>query len=193
MCRPSYPILAVTNRHLCKGDFYQQVQTMLQDPAVTYVMLREKDLTPMEYIKMAERILSAISTQDSIFDKLIFHSFYQEALSCGIRKIHLPFSLFQEIKAEHALKEFHQIGTSIHSRAEAIEAQRLGATYVTAGHIFDTQCKPDLPGRGLNFLTDIVESVTIPVYAIGGIHPHNVPFVLEAGATGVCMMSEYAN
>ena len=193
MCRPSYPILAVTNRHLCKGDFYQQVQTMLQDPAVTYVLLREKDLTPMEYRKMAESILSAISTQSSILDKLIFHTFYQEAITLGITKIHLPFTLFQELQTAHALKDFNTIGTSIHSRKEAMEAQRLGATYVTAGHIFNTQCKPDLPGRGLDFLTDIVEAVTIPVYAIGGIHPHNAPFVLEAGATGVCMMSEYAN
>lgn len=50
------------------------------------------------------------------------------------------------------LSKFKTIGTSAHSVEEAIEAQKLGATYISAGHIFATDCKKDLPPRGLEFL-----------------------------------------
>ena len=50
-----------------------------------------------------------------------------------------------------------------------MEAERLGATYVTAGHIFTTDCKKGLPPRGLDFLKNVCDAVTIPVYGIGGI------------------------
>ncbi|MFQ9412022.1 MAG: thiamine phosphate synthase [Evtepia gabavorous] len=54
---------------------------------------------------------------------------------------------------------FSSLGTSCHSVAEALEAQALGATYLLAGHIFDTSCKPGLPGRGLDFLAQVCAAV----------------------------------
>lgn len=83
------------------------------------------------------------------------------------------------------------IGTSVHSLEEALEAERLGASYVTAGHIFSTECKPGLEPRGLTFLQKICEGVKIPVYAIGGIHPDNLEKIAQTGAAGACMMSEF--
>ena len=65
----------------------------------------------------------------------------------------------------------------------------MGCTYITAGHVFDTDCKEGLPGRGLAFLKQVCESVKTPVYAIGGIDPENYKEVMAAGAAGVCVMS----
>ena len=82
------------------------------------------------------------------------------------------------------------IGTSVHSIEQAKEAIALGASYVTAGHIYSTQCKPGLTPRGIDFLKNICQTVQVPVFGIGGIHPDNMQQVLDAGAAGVCMMSE---
>ena len=65
---------------------------------------------------------------------------------------------------------FKVIGTSVHSVEDAIKAEQLGATYMTAGHIFATDCKKGLPPRGLDFLKNVCDAVEIPVYAIGGIN-----------------------
>ena len=81
------------------------------------------------------------------------------------------------------------LGASCHSVAEAVEAERLGCTYITAGHIFDTDCKKGVPGRGLSFLQEVCETVRIPVYAIGGVTHENFPEVKRVGAAGVCVMS----
>ncbi len=87
------------------------------------------------------------------------------------------------------LSQFRILGASCHSVEDALEAQSLGCTYITAGHIFATDCKRGAPPRGLSFLREVCESVSIPVYAIGGINGENYPSVLEAGAAGACIMS----
>ncbi len=45
----------------------------------------------------------------------------------------------------------------------------MGASYLTAGHIYATDCKRGLPPRGLGFLKEVCREVSIPVYGIGGI------------------------
>lgn len=86
---------------------------------------------------------------------------------------------------------FDEIGCSIHSVEEAQDAVRMGATYLSAGHIFETDCKKGLPPRGLAFLRDVCASVPVPVYAIGGIHLDSaqLELVRNCGAAGACIMS----
>ena len=56
-------------------------------------------------------------------------------------------------KLQEGVKEqFQRIGTSVHSVEDAKEAERLGVSYMTAGHIYITDCKKGLAPRGLGFL-----------------------------------------
>ena len=86
-------------------------------------------------------------------------------------------------------EQFREIGVSVHSAEEAAQAEAAGASYVTAGHVFRTDCKKDLAPRGLSFLEEVCRAVRIPVYAIGGITPENAGDCLAAGAAGICLMS----
>ena len=66
----------------------------------------------------------------------------------------------------------------------------VGAHCLVAGHIFSTACKPGLPPRGIGFLRAVCQSVSIPVFAIGGMSAERVSEVMGAGAAGICVMSE---
>ena len=90
---------------------------------------------------------------------------------------------------EEKKARFSVLGASCHSVEDAVEAEKLGCTYLTAGHVFATDCKRGLPGRGLDFLKAVCQSMSIPVYAIGGISPENIADVRKAGAAGACVMS----
>ena len=103
----------------------------------------------------------------------------------SISRIHLPLSML----TKELCAEFQTVGASVHSIEEAQKAERLGASYIIAGHIFATDCKRNLAPRGLEFLNNVCRSVKIPVYAIGGITPDNLRDVLNAGAAGACVMS----
>lgn len=82
-------------------------------------------------------------------------------------------------------------GVSVHSVEDARLAEQCGATYLTAGHVFVTDCKKGLAPRGLDFLHEVCSSVKIPVYAIGGINDKNAASCIREGAAGVCVMSGY--
>ena len=82
-----------------------------------------------------------------------------------------------------------RIGTSIHSVEDAIFAESHGADYITAGHIFTTDCKKGLPGRGMEWLKTVCDAVSIPVYAIGGISDANAGELSDCEISGYCMMS----
>lgn len=96
----------------------------------------------------------------------------------GYDKLHLPLEMLKTIGRPEGLT---LLGTSIHSVEDAKEAGRLGADYVFAGNIFETDCKKGLPGRGLEFLENVCKEVDIPVYAIGGITAEKCPRSLGPG------------
>ena len=118
----------------------------------------------------------------------ILHSHVDVAIACNVDAIHVPLPVLRKMTLEQKA-HFKEIGTSCHSLEDALEAQKLGSTYITAGHIFETDCKKGMPGRGLEFLRTICENVEVPVYAIGGINSDNVDKIRKAGAHGACIMS----
>ena len=83
-----------------------------------------------------------------------------------------------------------QIGASVHSLDEAVEAQRAGADWVVFGPVYDTPSKRAFGApQGLDRLVAVARAVSIPVLAIGGITPERVPEILGAGARGVGVIS----
>ena len=84
-----------------------------------------------------------------------------------------------------------RLSVSCHSLADVQEAIAAGATQIVLGTIFETQCKPGLAGRGLDFVREVCDIASLPVYAIGGITLQNIDAVKEAGAAGGCMMSGF--
>jgi thiamine-phosphate pyrophosphorylase len=177
-------ILCVTNRRLCGEDFLKRIDALAAcHPAG--IILREKDLTAQEYQRLA---LQALAICQKHHTRCILHGFADAALALNAAAIHLPLEQLRQLD-DRQKASFSVLGASCHSLSDALEAQRLGCTYITAGHIFDTNCKKGLPERGITFLREIVHAVKLPVYAIGGIDRQNMAQIRRAGAAGACVMS----
>lgn len=195
------PCLCVTNRKLCREDFLERLRRIADCGLADAIVLREKDLSEQEYERLAEQVMGICDTYSV---PCILHSFYPVAVRLGCRRIHLPCAVLEQLQSRpreasgdswEDVREnsFDTVGTSVHSVEQAEQAVRFGAGYVTAGHIFDTDCKRGIPGRGLSFVRDVSRAVPdgIPVFGIGGIDAGNAPAVIEAGAAGVCIMSGF--
>jgi thiamine-phosphate pyrophosphorylase len=180
-----FDALCVTNRALC-DDFLSQIEKVASTRP-SGIILREKDLSEGEYEALARQVIEICSRYDVV---CILHSFVDVAIKLGVDKIHLPLALLRNMTSEQKQK-FSVIGASCHSLEDAVEAQKLGCTYITAGHIFATDCKKGVPARGLEFLKNVCNSVDIPVFAIGGINDDNIQSVQNVGASGVCIMSGF--
>lgn len=180
MCK----VICVTNRKLA-GEYFLAQMRQTAASGVHAVILREKDLSEAEYEALAGK-LRAICEEEKV--PLILHTYVKTAKKLGILRLHLPFQSFMNMCRQEK-EVFQEIGVSVHTCEEAVAAWKAGASYITAGHIFLTDCKKGLPPRGLEFLGKVCRSVEIPVYAIGGITPENAASCIKSGAAGVCLMS----
>ncbi len=80
------------------------------------------------------------------------------------------------------------LGCSIHDSVETGTALALDPDYLVAGTVFTTSSKPGKAGCGIRGLEKLVAGAgAVPVYAIGGMKPEQVPEVLAAGAYGVAV------
>jgi len=177
-------LLLVTNRKLCKQDFLAQIDQLAKGNPYA-IMLREKDLAPDEYESLAIKVNNICNHHDV---PLIINQNISVAAKLGLTNIQLSMENLKKYQSE--LQSFNRIGASVHSVAEAKEAVSLGATHLIAGHIFSTDSKKGVPPRGLSFLKEVCDSVSIPVFAIGGIKRYHVKEILATGAKGFCIMSE---
>ena len=191
----------ISNRKLCENkNLEKQIEKIfsayerkiiLKNFDIVALTLREKDLNKNEYLKLIEEIYP-ICQKYKI--NLILHQNYDLNLDdkYNIEGIHLSYSIFkslnENIKAE-LIKKYKRIGVSVHSLNEAKEVESLGASYVVAGHIFETDCKKGLEPRGLKFIEDLSSALSIPIFAIGGIDEKNSLSVINSGAFSICMMS----
>ena len=171
-------VICITNRALCPNDFLKQL-ALIAEGKPDAVILREKELDNTEYFHLAEQCMKIL---EPFSVPLSIHARPEIARAIGASHVHLPFLQLQPQKDL-------QVSCSVHSVEEARLAEQHGANYLIAGHIFETDCKKDIPPRGTTFLRDVCQSVSIPVYAIGGISSNNAALVRECGATGGCMMS----
>ena len=76
-----------------------------------------------------------------------------------------------------------------HNVAEAVAAEKAGATYLGCGAVFHTSTKHDATLLPYAVLCDIRKAVCIPVVAIGGITAHNIPQLYSSGIDGVAVVS----
>lgn len=196
-------IYAITNRKLVSGDeevFFKQIEKIAAAKP-DGIILREKDMVPADYEIYAERCQEIC---DAWVTPLILNHFWEIGEKLDIHRIHLSMPVFRQmigeidgmidtnqgVKNEEVHRAWEMVGVSVHSREEAVYAEKAGADYLIAGHIFLTDCKKGVPARGLDFLREICGAVKIPVFAIGGMNLEHGRAAMEAGASGVCMMSE---
>lgn len=197
-------MVAITNHRLCRAPegmekaeerffepgtglweaYLDQIQKIVS-VRPRAIVLREKDLNTEIYRKLAEEVAQICRKKAQT---LILNTTPEVAAQLGMRKLHLPLSI---LRREGRPSDAERVGTSIHSVEEVKEAIRLGADYLFAGNIYETDCKKGLPGRGLDFLRQVCMESSVPVYAIGGVNEERLPKILDAGAAGGCMMSGF--
>ena len=187
--------VAITNRNIFKESFrtssgteafLHHIQRIL--PGIDFLILREKDLGEEEYEELARKILPLCKKAGV---SCAIHDHPEIARKLGGEYLHLPLLKLEEYVKNKKEDAKFKLGTSVHSVEEAIQAEKLGASYLLAGHVFETDCKKGLPPRGLSFLGEVCKAVSIPVYAIGGINDENEKLVQKVGAAGACRMSGY--
>jgi thiamine-phosphate pyrophosphorylase len=150
------------------------------------IQLREKHMPKNEIFREAVAI-RAITVKSGV--RFLVNDHVDIALAARADGVHLGQEDLPVGEARKVLGSNKIIGISTRTLKQAIRAESEGADYIGFGPLFATATKQTVSPRGLKGLREITESVNIPVVAIGGIKPVNVPEILRSGASAVAVAS----
>ncbi len=182
-----YSLYLVTDRSLAGGRSIEEVVGAAVRGGVTCVQLREKECSAGEFVDLALR-LKAVLVGTGV--PLIINDRLDVALAAGADGVHLgqsdlPLHLAKKIAAGRL-----QIGISVSSVAEAVEAEAGGADCIGISPVFSTPTKTDTAAPlGLDGVRRIREAVKTPLVGIGGLNVSNAGQVISAGADGIAVVS----
>ncbi|RZV06334.1 thiamine-phosphate diphosphorylase [Natrinema hispanicum] len=181
----------VTQESLSDGKRTVEVVEAAIDGGVDVVQLREKDTDARWRYELGRKLRERTAEAGVA---LLVNDRVDIAQAIDADGVHLGQSDLPVAVARELLGSEAVIGCSTSTVEEAIEAEAAGADYLGVGAIYGTDSKKDVPkeknGTGLEHVSEIAAAVSIPVIGIGGVTASNAPPVLEAGATGVAMISE---
>ena len=93
------------------------------------------------------------------------------------------------VSARALLGQEYLIGRSVHTMAGAGLAEVQGADFLVAGTMYATRSHPGSAPAGPALVRQMAENCQLPIVGIGGITPENLGTVIEAGASGVAVIS----
>lgn len=181
-----FALYLVTDRSVAR----QPLQTVVEEclgAGLKAVQLREQDLMVRDLLALAISIRESTRRYGA---RLLVNDRADVGLvvgADGVQRTHasLPVRALRGIGPPGFL-----IGASVHSVAQAREAEAEGADFLVFGPVHDTPSKRRYgPPQGLAALADVTAAVARPVLAVGGITPERVAAVLAAGAAGVAVIS----
>ncbi len=110
------------------------------------------------------------------------------ALAAGAWGTQLTSRSIRVAELRH-LRPNHPVGASVHTPAEAADAADAGASWLVAGHVFETASHPGEPARGTEFIVAALAGAgAVPVVAIGGLTPERVRTVRALGVHGIAVI-----
>ncbi len=151
------------------------------------IQFRQKTGATREMIEIA-RQLKKICTDAGV--AFIVNDRVDVAIASGADGVHLGQDDFPIPLARKLLGQGRIIGGSAAALEEAQKCLAQGADYIGFGPVYPTTSKADAgPVSGISLLKQVVESIPLPIIAIGGVTAKNTPEVMQAGAHGIAVIS----
>ena len=175
--RADYRLYLVTDRNCLQQQTLEQAVEQAILGGVTLVQLREKAIASKAFYERALRI-KAICHHYNV--PLLINDRVDIALAVEADGVHigqsdLPCGVVRQILGKDKI-----IGVSARTAQQAIQAQADGADYLGVGAMFATSTKQDAQTVTIASLTQIRQSVTLPIVAIGGINHTTLPALQQA-------------
>lgn len=166
---------------------YEECARAAVECRVRMLQLRMKKAADSEFLAMAKKIRAITQNTETLF---IVNDRLDIARKTDADGVHLGQD---DMPLEEARARWNTpgkiFGLSTHNLGQACAAVMQNPDYIGVGPVFSTPTKdiPD-PTVGLDGLKRILQAVSLPAVAIGGISPGNLPDVLAHGAVNYAVV-----
>lgn len=153
---------------------------------VSVVQIREKTADTLDFYNLALKV-KKITDQYNV--PLIINDRVDVALAIDADGVHvgqsdMPCDVTRKLVGPDKI-----VGVSAATIDEAKKAENDGADYIGTGAVFPTATKDDAPKITKKDLKEVVDSINIPVVAIGGINLENASELKDTGIKGLSVVS----
>ena len=176
---------AISDRDFASDSDMEQYLEGLFRSSADIIQWREKDFSRQEN---REFIRTGIELSQQHSKLFLISSDLDLALEEGANGVHLDSDqgLSEVLDAVGSSYPGFIIGKSTHSIEEAISAEAEGADYVTLSPIYEPFSKEsEYALLGLTALRSVAQTLSIPVFALGGVDLKRLDVVTAAGAAGI--------
>ena len=181
-----YSVYLVTDRRNKTDEEFLNIIEEAIKGGTTVVQLREKTASTKEFYDLALRV-KEITSRYGV--PLLINDRIDIALAIDSEGVHIgqddmPADIAREIIGEDKI-----LGVSASTVEEAKKAEIDSADYIGSGAVFPTATKDDADSVSEEELKEIVDSIDIPVVAIGGITIENAHTLKASGIAGFSVVS----
>ncbi len=175
-------VYGITQAEAIGADaFKRQLEDALQR-GLRLVQVREKTLSRAALHAFAADVVTLSHRHGA---RVLINSDAALALETGADGVHLTSAQLRTLARRPACD---WVAASCHTRAEVEVATRLGADFVVAGPVMATPTHPGAPTLGWPGFAACIKDTAVPVYALGGMRPEDLPTARRYGAHGVAML-----
>lgn len=153
---------------------------------VSVVQIREKTADTLDFYNLALKVKKITAEYDV---PLIINDRVDVALAVNADGVHVGQSDMPCDVTRALVGPDKIVGVSAATIEEAKKAESDGADYIGSGAVFPTATKDDAPKITKEELKEIVDSIDIPVVAIGGINLNNAHELNDTGIAGLSVVS----
>jgi len=151
------------------------------------IQFRQKTGSTREMINIARQLKQMCADAGVTF---IVNDRVDVAIAADADGVHLGQDDFPILLARELLGETRVIGGSAVTLEEAQKCLAKRADYIGFGPVYPTTSKADAgPTTGIALLKQVVEAISLPIIAIGGVSVENTPEVMATGAHGIALIS----
>ena len=181
-----YSVYLVTDsRDKTEEEFLAIIEEAIKG-GTSIVQLREKTASTKDFYELALKVKEITSRYDV---PLLINDRIDIALAIDSEGDHIGQDDMPADIARAIIGDEKILGVSASTVDEAVKAQKDGADYIGSGAVFPTSTKDDADSVSKDELKEIVNSIDIPIVAIGGITLENAQELKDTGISGFSVVS----
>lgn len=165
--------------------FLARIARALAD-GVSLVQLRSKRASAQSFDDLASEVLALCRSQGA---RLILNG-PAETTRVEADGIHLNSERLMR-SAQRPILGSRWISAACHTRAQLRHAQAIGVDFVTLSPVLPTPSHPGMPTLGWRRFAELVASVQLPIYALGGMTRADCRLARSFGAQGIAGISAF--